>query len=503
MDGGPYTSTSPAVILVATTFAAGPYEVPNALLEGTVVYTNNPPSGAMRGFGAVQACFAYERQMDRLAQALNVDPIELRLRNALHPGSVLPTGQVLTGPAPVAELIRRCASVPLPEATPARDAIDLPGGAGNVSHGERLARGVGFALGFKNVSYSAGSDDYSQVMVRVLVGADGPVAEVASAAAEVGQGIHTILVQVARAELGIDRVVLLPASTASGSSGPSSASRQTMMSGGAVQLACAAVRDEILARVRRAFRRAGQSAPAALGLEDGRVMADGLVVGTIDEYLDPPIEVTGTYHHRRTEPLDERGQGDVHVAFSFAAQRAVVEVDLDLGLTRVIQVAAAQDVGRALNPQGVEGQIEGGTAQGIGFVLLEELDVHEGRIRNPSFTDYLIPTMLDMPAVVPELVEEPDPSLPFGAKGIAEHPLIVATAAVAAAVRDATGREVNRIPVRPDDLIGLAPPASSLGPPRAPDVPGNAPIPEYHGLVSSREVPIQPSRSNETLPQDS
>jgi CO/xanthine dehydrogenase Mo-binding subunit len=490
MDGGPYTSTSPAVILVATTFAAGPYEVPNALLEGTVVYTNNPPSGAMRGFGAVQACFAYEAQMDRLARVLGLDPVELRLRNAVRTGSVLPTGQVIRGPAPVAEVIRRCASEPLPKPAPPRDRIELPGGAGNVSRGERVARGVGFAVGFKNMSYSAGSDDYSQATVRLFAGPDGPVAEVACAASEVGQGIHTILLQVAMTELGIDRVVLDPPSTTVGSAGPSSASRQTMMSGGAVQLACMGVREELFERVRRRAERAGRAAAGELRLDAGRVLADEVPVGEVAEFLDRPIEATRTYHHRRTEPLDERGQGDVHVAFAFAAQRAVVDVDMDLGLARVVQIAAVQDVGRALNPQGVEGQIEGGAAQGLGLALLEELEVRDGRIRNASFTDYLIPTVLDMPPVVSELVEEPDPALPFGAKGIAEHPLIVATAAVAAALRDATGRELNRVPVRPDDLVGLAPPATSPGPPPAPDVPGNAAIPEYHGLVSSREVPL-------------
>ena len=145
LDGGAYTSTSPAVLVVASTFAAGPYEVPNALIEGTAVYTNNPPSGAMRGFGAVQACFAYEAQMDRLARALDTDPIELRTKNALSTGSVMPTGQVIRGTAPVAEVISRCASMPLPEPEPvdARDRITLPGGAGNVGRGERLKRGRG------------------------------------------------------------------------------------------------------------------------------------------------------------------------------------------------------------------------------------------------------------------------------------------------------------------------------------------------------------------------
>ncbi|HEY8019043.1 MAG TPA: molybdopterin cofactor-binding domain-containing protein, partial [Actinomycetota bacterium] len=160
IDGGAYSSSSPAVIGNATTFAAGPYEMPNALLEGTAVYTNNPPCGAMRGFGAPQVTFAFEAQMDKLAAVLGIDPLELRRRNALRTGSVLPTGQVLHGSAPVREVIDACASVPVPPPTDptGRDPVTLPGGAGNVGHGEGLRRGVGFALGFKNIGYSEGFD---------------------------------------------------------------------------------------------------------------------------------------------------------------------------------------------------------------------------------------------------------------------------------------------------------------------------------------------------------
>jgi CO/xanthine dehydrogenase Mo-binding subunit len=168
--------------------------------------------------------------------------------------------------------------------------------------------------------------------------------------------------------------------------------------------------------------------------------------------------------------------------FAFAAERAVVEVDEDLGLLRVVQIAAAQDVGRVLNPQGVTGQIEGGTAQGLGLAILAELQVRDGVIRNASFTDYLIPTILDMPPVVSELIEDPEPGVPYGAKGVGEPSTIVATAAVVAAIRDATGLDLNRAPVKPDDLVGLRSPATSPRPARIPDVPGPKPIPEYHGL---------------------
>jgi CO/xanthine dehydrogenase Mo-binding subunit len=426
VDGGAYTSTSPAVIGNATTFAAGPYEVPNARLVGTAVFTNNPPCGAMRGFGAVQACFAYEAQMDKLAAALNLDPIELRLKNALRSGSVLPTGQPIAGVAPVRECLQRLQALPLPpeESALDRDPMLLPGGAGNVGHGEALKRGVGIAVGYKNLGYSEGFDDSSEAWVRVSVDNQGPLAEVKTAAVDVGQGLDTIVTQIVRSELGIDRVILRQPDTAIGSAGSSSASRQTMMTGGAVQLACQAVRAEI--------DRQG-------GLAD----------------LRRPVAASRVFHHRSTGKLDANGQGDPHVTFAFGAARAVVEVDQELGLVRVVQLAVAQDVGRALNPQSVLGQIEGGSAQGLGLALMEEISLVEGQVKNASFTDYLIPTILDMPPVISEIIEEPEPGLPYGAKGVGEPSTVVVPAAVVAALRHATGRELRRAPVKPDDLVGL------------------------------------------------
>jgi xanthine dehydrogenase D subunit len=458
IDGGAYASSSPAVITNATTFAAGPYDVPNALLEGTAVYTNNPPCGAMRGFGAVQACFAYEAQMDKLADALGMDRVELRLRNALRTGSVLPTGQVIHGTAPVRELIRRCMELPSPPIPDERDPIAYPGGAGNVSRGEGLRRGVGFAVGYKNIGYSGGFDDSAECRVKLFATPSGPMAEVHSAAAEVGQGVHTLMIQIAREELGVAHVVLHPADTMVGSAGSTSASRQTMMAGGATQLACRAVRDQLFERVRQRARARGMTLDGDLAVQDDHVIADGDRVAPVADFLDTPIVQTRVYHHRKTTAMDERGQGDVHVLFAFVAQRVVVEVDQDLGLVRVAHVATAQDVGKAIHPQSVHGQIEGGTAQGIGLAVMEEIQIKGGRILNPSFTDYLIPTILDVPVFTSALIEEPEPGVPFGAKGVGELSTVVSTAAVAAALRNATGCELNRVPVRPDDLIGLAPP---------------------------------------------
>ncbi len=449
LDGGAYASSSPAVLANASTFAAGPYEVPNVRVEGTVVYTNNPPCGAMRGFGAPQVCFAYESAMDALASKLGVDPVELRLRNALRTGSVLPTGQVLDGSAPVREAIERCAAIPLPPAEPAagRDPIAYPGGAGNVGRGESLRRGVGFAVGFKNIAYSEGFDDAAEATVTLQPSPDGPLAVIRTAAVDYGQGLYTVLAQIVRTELGVEQVVLEPASTASGSAGSTSASRQTTMTGGAVLAACREIE------------------AALAGREP-----------------DEPITRTCTYHHRPTTGLDEQGQGSPHVSFAFVAERAVVEVDEELGLVRVVQLAVAQDAGRVINPQGAEGQVEGGSAMGLGLALTEELRLEEGILRNPSFTDYLIPTILDAPRVVTEFVEVPEPDAPYGVKGIGELATVATTPAVVSALRAATGRTLDRVPVRPDDLVGIRPPAATAGPPPAPEVPGQKAIPEYLGL---------------------
>ncbi len=422
IDGGAYASSSNAVISNACSFAVGPYAVENALVEGLAVYTNNPPCGAMRGFGAVQTCFASEAQMDRLAAELGIDPVELRLLNALEPGSVLATGQVIAGSLPTREVIRRAAAMPVPEAEELpRDAIRLPGGAGNTTRGEGIRRGVGFAVGFKNICYSEGFDDYCAARVRIR--ADGS-AEVHCASAEVGQGVTDVILQVARLELGTEDVVVSSGSTAEvGSAGSASASRMTWMAAGAVQAACRAALDE-------------------------RERLEGA-----------EVDVERIYRHPRTFPLDpETGQitdGQAHVALAVAAMRVVVEVDVDLGLTRVVWIGTAQDVGNALSRTAVEGQIEGGTAQGLGLALMEEIQTRDGVIANASFTDYLIPTFLDMPPVVSELVEEPEPSAPYGIKGVGEPPTVVSTAAIVAALRDATGRELARVPVRPDDIVGL------------------------------------------------
>jgi CO/xanthine dehydrogenase Mo-binding subunit len=366
--------------------------------------------------------------MDRLAAALGIDPVELRLKNALAPGDELLTGQRIEGALPVAEVIRACAALPLPSASANIDDIGRPGGAGRTSDAPDIARGVGFAVGFKNLMYAEGYMDGSTARCRI----DNGVVTITSAAAEVGQGFVTLVQQIGRTVIGVEDVVVAPADTSLGSAGSTSASRQTWMSGGAVEKACRRARAELEAR-------AG----------GGPLDPDAITALTRRE----PIDVTEEFHHRLTHPLDADGQGDAHVSFACAAHRAVVDVDAELGLVRVVHLATAQDVGRVLNPLQVTGQIEGGIAQGVGLAVMEEMILDNGVVQNASFTDYLIPTALDAPTVEAALIEEPEPDAPFGAKGVGEPPTISSTPAIVAAIRDATGAACSRVPVRPRDII--------------------------------------------------
>ncbi|MFZ4128007.1 xanthine dehydrogenase family protein molybdopterin-binding subunit [Streptomyces cellulosae] len=467
LDGGAYASASPAVVGNASSLGVGPYAVDDVDIEAIALYTNNPPCGAMRGFGAVQACFAYEAQMDKLAARLGMDPVELRQRNAMEQGTLLPTGQPVDSPAPVAELLRRVKAMPMPperqwESSEGADVRQLPGGLSNTTHGEGVVRGVGYAVGIKNVGFSEGFDDYSTARVRMEVVGGEPVATVHTAMAEVGQGGVTVHAQIARTELGVTQVTIHPADTRVGSAGSTSASRQTYVTGGAIKHACELVREKVLELGRRKLGSYHPAwAHAELLLEGGKVVTDGgeVLADLVDVLGDEAVEVEEEWRHRPTEPFDLRtGQGNGHVQYSFAAHRAVVEVDTELGLVKVIELACAQDVGRALNPLSVVGQIQGGTTQGLGVAVMEEIlvDPTTAKVRNPSFTDYLIPTILDTPTIPVDVLELADDHAPYGLRGIGEAPTLSSTPAVLAAIRAATGLELNRTPVRPEHLTGTA-----------------------------------------------
>jgi xanthine dehydrogenase D subunit len=438
LDGGAYASTTSAVLANACYFAVGPYKCESVAVDGAGVRTNNPPCGAMRGFGAVQVCFAYESQMDRLADALGMDPLELRVINALESGDPMPTtGQMIQTPLPTVEVIRSLQAMPLPESGSATHHSELPGGSGLTTDPQHVTRGIGYALGLKNLGFSEGSDDYAQARVRIT----GSGAVVETAAVEVGQGLVTVLAQIARSALGVSDVEVVHVDTSRiDSAGSTSASRQTQVSGGATLQAAQLLRKRILEH------------------HEGDVLDDeGVWRG--DDLLAPwgilaeeGWEETFTFRHPPTTTTDEDGQGVAHADFAVAGHRAVVDVDVELGLVKVVRVDTAQDVGLALNPQSVRGQIEGGILQGVGLAVMEELVMDDGVILNPTFTDYLLPTSLDAPDVEALLIEQEGSWGPYGAKGVGEPPTISSTAAIAAAIRAATGREIARVPVRPQDI---------------------------------------------------
>jgi xanthine dehydrogenase D subunit len=451
-DGGAYASSTGAVVGNGGTLGLGPYRIPSVRVDARGVYTNNPPCGAMRGFGCVQAAFAHEALMDELADTVGVDRVEIRVRNGMREGDHNITGQLIDSAAPVAELIETVRDMPLPPDRPESDVDirDLPGGASNTTHGEGVVRGVGYAVTYKNVGFSEGFDDYSTARVRLELTAGEPVVTVHTAAAEVGQGLITVEQQICRTELGVERVVVHPKDTGVGSGGSTSASRQTYVTGGAVKAACEAVRASVLAR-----------AAAVLGRSDLRldgekiVAVTGEVLAGLADVLDEAVEETVEWRHRPTHEIDPvTGQGDAHVQYAFSAHRAVVDVDVELGLVKVVALDTAQDVGKAINPDAVIGQIQGGSAQGMGLALMEEVIVTDGRVRNPSFTDYLIPTILDMPPMQVKVLEYADPHAPYGVRGVGEPPTISSGPAVAAAIRAATGKALRRVPVRPEHITG-------------------------------------------------
>jgi CO/xanthine dehydrogenase Mo-binding subunit len=415
-DGGAYCYTTNKVLGNATITCTGPYAIPNVHVDTYGVYTNNTPGAAFRGFGAPQVHFAAEMQVNKLAAALGMDPVELRWRNALREGDTLNVGTPPPGGVTIPQVIEATAQKagwthddsgwrrpPTPAST------------------STLKRGHGVAAGFKNVGFSFGYPENCTVRIELRGGTEIEQATVYYAGAEVGQGIHTTVAQMAAEALSIPmhRIRLVLSDTATTQdAGSASASRLTFMSGNAI-------------------RETAQRALERWRAEERPVVVE-------HKYLAPP-----------TTPFDkDTGHSTPNLAYGYVAQAVEVEVDTETGLLRLLRVVSASDVGKAINPQTVQGQIEGAVVQAQGWAAIEELKVQDGRILNPNLSTYLIPTVADVPEQVDALILEiPDPRGPWGARGMGEMPYLPLAPAIAAAVHDATGVWFDHLPLTPERVV--------------------------------------------------
>ncbi|PWT77385.1 MAG: aldehyde oxidase [Chloroflexi bacterium] len=418
-DGGAYASTSAEVTKVATLFASGCYEIPNISVDGYAVYTNNIPSGAFRGFGAPQAQFAAEIMVTRLAEALGLDEFEFRTRNVYREGSLEPTGQPLPEGVGALPVLERCR-----EEVNKRTQLDLeqPRASRPVPDPLYLRKGVGMACGIKNVGYSFGYPEQSTATVALYGRSELEKAVVRIGAAEVGQGTHLALRQIAAETLGLALAqveLIAESSDGAPNAGSASASRMTLMGG-------------------RAVRDAALEARARWSANE--------------EYF---MEATVQYRPPETTALDPTtGAGRPNYCYGYAAQAVWVEVDTRTGQVQVQRIVSVHDVGRAINRQQVEGQIEGCLAQALGYTLLENFQVQNGRVLTRHFSTYLLPTILDLPSdVSPVVLELADPNGPYGARGVAEMALVPFAAAVASAIHDATGVWICQLPMTPERVL--------------------------------------------------
>jgi CO/xanthine dehydrogenase Mo-binding subunit len=427
-DGGAYCYTTNKVLGNSFATCIGPYEIPNVQADIDGAYTNNPPGGAFRGFGAPQALFAAEMQVNKLAEALGMDPVELRLHNLLREGGLNAQGTPLPGGVSLVQVTERCAlaagwtQTDQGWQTPKAGSSECR--ASSTEHATRNTQrasrpGLGLAVGYKNVGYSFGYQENCWAKIELRGGAEIEEATVYIGTAEVGQGAHTVICQMAAEalDLPLKRVRLVAADTATspGSAGSVSASRMTFMAGNAVRGAA-----------RGALQRwQGEDRPA------------------VGEY---------TYLAPESTPVDPyTGHGTPNFAYGYVAEAAEVEVDAETGELHVLRVVCADDVGKAVNPQQVEGQIEGGVVQALGWATSERFITEGGRVRTPDFSTYLIPTIGDVPDRVESIiVERPDPRGPWGVRGMGEMPFLPLAPALAAAVHDATGVWIDELPLTPE-----------------------------------------------------
>jgi len=415
-DGGAYAYTSTKVLGNMLMSLLGPYAIPHVDVTARVVYTNNTPSGAFRGFGGPQGHFAAEMQVNKLAEALGMDAYDLRLRNLWREGALLPTRSPLPPGVTVVECLAAAqqasekAATAQNTASTAQPSLDATRG--------RIAHGRGAAVCFKNVGFSLGFPEHCYAWVELHGAKSVERAVVACAGADVGQGAHTAFRQFAAEALGLDpaRVEVVAEDTEQvGSSGSASASRMSFMAGNAI---------------------AGAAARAQAAWENE----------------DRPARGEFVFHPRPTTAYNrETGAADPHITLGYCAQVADVAVDLETGHVSVTRLISANDVGRAVNPQQIEGQIEGAVAQAVGWTLMEDYIVREGRAVTQHLSTYLIPSVLDVAAVVePVILEHPDPQGPFGVRGMAEMPFIPTAAAIGAAIHDAIGVWIDELPYTPE-----------------------------------------------------
>jgi selenium-dependent xanthine dehydrogenase len=433
-DTGAYASLGEHVMTRAATHVTGPYAVPNVEVTCYALYTNNPPAGAYRGFGATQAQFVAELQIDRMAERLGLQPLEIRRRNALRAGWETCTGQLLRESAGLLECIDRVEQAV--EGFRARD------GGGEVPD---RARGWGYACAYKNVGLGGGAIDSAGAEVEWLAGR----VQVRAGAAEVGQGLLTVLSQIAADELGVSPQlveVILGDTARTLDGGPTTASRQTFVTGNAVRQAAAQLRATLAAAASEAL----DAPPDALSFRDGRVWASSGRCLDLEQAArmareeDRALCARAIYRPPATVSLGQ--EGDSHFAYGFAAQAAEVEVELSSGQVHVLRVITATDVGKAINPLAVEGQLEGGVMMGVGYALTEELVVDKGRVLSDSLVRYRVPTIRHLPEITPILVEHPTSSGPYGAKGIGEITSIPTAPAIVNAIYDAVGVRLSSLP---------------------------------------------------------
>jgi len=420
-DAGAYASTSVPVLAAGTSFAAGPYVVPNAKVDAYAVYTNNAVTMAMRGFGATQAIFICEMQMNKLADALGMDPVELRMKNLFQDGSAGLTGHEMPRGVGIREALTQSAlAAGWKEQNGRWMRPDF--GTSSAPH-KRL--GIGVACGLKNVGYGFGSNDKSTVGVQLALDESGQIARVTvqTAACDVGMGVQTALAQIAAHALGVNynqvRVSMVDSARVP-DSGSCSASRHVWVSGNALVRAC----------------------QEALRKRDELLMAE-----TGHTLINAEHEFSGL-SVRQTTPYDrETGMCVPHFAFGYAAQIALVEVDTETGETEVLKFWAAQDAGKTVNPAMVRGQAGGGVHMGLGYALTEEYVQQEGTPKTCHLSDYYVPTVMDMPLEFKSItVEVPDPAGPFGAKGVGEMTTLPTAPAIISAIHDAVGVRIDELP---------------------------------------------------------